>query len=510
MLNFIITAVGIFSGVLVSSHLINKYKIFDVDKKRQDATEILEQSKNEAEAIKKEGEMRLEQLKKHLEEDHELREARLKKIKDSLSHKGESLSKKENRAQEVKLKLASYKEEIQSAQDQLKRIEQSVFEKLSAKSGMTVQEVKDSILYRYDSELKNENEKKLLIYEEELKDTATKKAQKIVINTMQRLNVTTSVENKAVLIKVPKDQIKGKIVGKNGSNIKYFEELIDVAVVFNDLPNVISLSAFNLVSKRIAEVAIKKLIKFKGVIDHNVIKKAVNDAERETDQELYEIGEKALKSMGINKLDNKEFVRTIGRLQYRTSYGQNIMKHSMEVGWIAQMIGGEIGLDLEVCKVGGFLHDLGKAIDQDPNIQESHDKLSKELMEKYGFSPEEVHAAWTHHDAIPQETAEALIVKAADAVSGGRPGARQDTLERYIEKMKALDETVNSFEGIKKSFAMSAGREIRVYVDPEQVLDDQITGMAYNIARKIENNVVYPGKIKVKVVRRTKATEVAK
>jgi len=186
------------------------------------------------------------------------------------------------------------------------------------------------------------------------------------------------------------------------------------------------------------------------------------------------------------------------------------MKHSMEVGWISAMLGSELGLDIKTCKVGGFLHDLGKAIDQDPDIKGGHDQLSKELMEKFGFSWEEVHAAWTHHDAAPQETPEALIVKAADAVSGGRPGARQDSIERYIEKMKAIDATVASFQGVKKSYAMSAGREVRVYVDPEKVEDAGVGNMAKEIAKKIEENVVYPGRIKIRVIRRTKITETAK
>ena len=224
---------------------------------------------------------------------------------------------------------------------------------------------------------------------------------------------------------------------------------------------------------------------------------------------MYEIGKNALEKMGVHSKD-KDFIRIVGRLQYRTSYGQNIMKHSMEVGWIALTLGSEIGLDLETCKVGGFLHDLGKAIDQDPNVKDAHDRLTKELMEKYGFPEKAVHAAWAHHDAEPQRTPEALIVKAADAVSGGRPGARQDSIERYIERMRAIDESVNSFEGVQKSYIMSAGREVRVYINPEKVSDKEIAIMAGDMAKAIEENVVYPGKIKIKIVRRTKSMEIAK
>ena len=186
------------------------------------------------------------------------------------------------------------------------------------------------------------------------------------------------------------------------------------------------------------------------------------------------------------------------------------MKHSMEVAWVAVMLGSELGLDGDMLKVAGFLHDLGKAIDQDPNVKDGHDHLTKELMEKYGFGEKETHAAWAHHDAVEQETPEALIIKAADAVSGGRPGARQDSLERYIERIQGIDDTVKSFDGVKKSYAMSAGREVRVYVDPEKITDKHMDDMANGIAHKLEENVFYPGKIKVKVIRRTKALEIAK
>jgi ribonuclease Y len=186
------------------------------------------------------------------------------------------------------------------------------------------------------------------------------------------------------------------------------------------------------------------------------------------------------------------------------------MKHSMEVGWIAVMLGSELGLDINICKKGGFLHDLGKAIDQDPNVKDAHDHLTKELMSKYGFTEEMIHAAWAHHDAIAQETPEALIVKAADAISGGRPGARQDSIEKYMERIQAIDETINSFEGVKKSYTMSAGREIRVLVNPDAILDENVQELANQMAEKIEKNVTYPGKIKIKVVRRTKSLEIAK
>lgn len=493
----------------ITTFVTKNKKFIDLNKKQEEAEILIKESKHEAEKVLKETTLRTEKTKTTLNEETLRREERIKKIRQSLEHKEETTLKREEKIKEIKLKIVSFQEETQSKKEATKRTEQEIKEKLSLKTGETLLSLKEKILKNYKKELEEDEKKKLSSIVEVLKEDAPKQARKTLLTAIQRLCSPTSVETRIVLIKVPKDSIKGKIVGKDGKNILELEKKLDVAMVFNDLPNTISISAYNLVTRRIAEKTIEQLIKIKGGIDEKVIEKTVILAEKETDEELYEIGKKALEKMGL-KNQNKDFIRTIGRLQYRTSYGQNIMKHSMEVAWIAIMIGSEIGLNIETCKTGGFLHDLGKAIDQDPDIKDAHDRLTKELMEKYNFSPNEVHAAWAHHDAIPQETPEALIVKAADAVSGGRPGARQDTIEKYIERIQAIDETINSFNGVKKSYIMSAGREVRIYVNPEKITDEQVSEMAKNIAQKVEDNVTYPGKIKIKVIRRTKSMEIAK
>ncbi|MBU1152176.1 HDIG domain-containing protein, partial [Patescibacteria group bacterium] len=363
----------------------------------------------------------------------------------------------------------------------------------------------------YTSFLHEQWEESEQLVEESLRENAPKFAKTTIVNTIQRLCSPTSVESKVVLIKVPQDKIKGKVVGKNGNNIKKLEELIDVDVIFNDLPQTISLSSYNLVNRKIAEIAIEKLIRVKDEINEQVVEKLVEQARKETDEELYVVGKKALKKMEITfEKEDRDLVKTIGRLQYRTSYGQNIMKHSMEVSWAATIIASELGANVQVCRIAGFLHDLGKAIDQDPDVQGAHDFLTKELMEKYGFNEAEIHAAWTHHESEPPKTPEALIVMAADAISAGRPGARQESIDRYIERIQALEGTAMSFDGVKKSFAISAGREVRVLVDPEEVKDEQIKEFATKIAKKIEHDLSYPGKIKINVIRKTRHTEIAK
>ncbi len=509
IINIVVGAVGLILGVVVSILFLNKTKFFDLDKRKAQAEDLIEESKKTSAQILHETTQQASNLKTRMEEEAKKRQERIEKIKESLNNKEKNLFRKEDRLNETRLKAAAYKEETQSLENSIQRAEKNLMEKLTATTGQSTEDVKTQILNRYKSDLEGQAAKKLAIDEDIFKENAPKLARGILVNIVQRLSSPTSVESRAVLIKVPQDHMKGKIVGKNAENIEEFEKALDVAIVFNDLPNTISLSSHNLVARRVAEKALKKLIKTRGSITPKTIKEAIHAAKKQMHEELFEVGRNALQKMGI-KSDDKPFIKTVGRLQYRTSYGQNIMKHSMEVGWIASMLGGELKADKETCKIAGFLHDLGKAIDQDPDVTDAHDKLTKELMEKFGFPEKAIHAAWAHHDAVPQETAEALLVKAADAISGGRPGARQDTLERYIERIQAINDTVNSFEGVKKSYTMSAGREVRINVDPDKVTDQELEEMAKNVASKIEENVTYPGKIRIKTIRRTKSLETAK
>ncbi|MEK7126903.1 MAG: Rnase Y domain-containing protein [Patescibacteria group bacterium] len=496
---------GLVGGLIASK---NK-KFINLEKDRKTAEDSIRKSENEAEEIKNTTKENIEKRKEFFAQLLKRREERVKKNEDALKNKEEFIKKREERLKEAALFLTAKKEEIKNLQENARKKEQEITDQLTKKANVAAEKLKTELIESYKAELRESEAERLAKVEESLKEEADKTAKKIIVNTLQRLSSPTSVESRAVTIEVPRDQIKGKIVGRNGQNIQEFESLINVDVVFNDMPNVISISSFNLVDRRIAQRAMERLVQTRGDITKDTIKKALQDAIKETGEELYKIGETALKKMGI-KAGDKEFCKIVGRLQYRTSYGQNIMKHSMEVGWVATMLGSEIGLNTETCKVAGFLHDLGKAIDQNPDVKDAHDFLTKELMEKYGFSHEEVHAAWTHHDNAKQETPEALIVKASDAVSASRPGARQESFERYIERIQALERTAMSFEGIKNAFAISAGREVRVIADPEVLDDNNIKEVAKKLAAKIEKEITYPGKIKVNIIRKTKYTETAK
>ncbi|MBI4975431.1 DUF3552 domain-containing protein [Candidatus Peregrinibacteria bacterium] len=422
--------------------------IIDVEKRKKEAQLLMEKVQTEAGEIIENIKKQTEKYTKNLEEWTKNREERLKKIEASIENKEKNLFKKEERINEARLKIAAQKEETQKFQEMAKLAKEKILENLARKVNKSPAEIRASILERNERELEMENQEKLKSKEETLKEDAPKIAKNILIYTLQRLGAPTSVETKTVTINVPKDFIKGKVVGKDAANIEEIEtQFPDVAIVFNDLPNTISIAYYNLVTRRIAQKTIEKLVNARGEIDKNVIAKVKKEAEKEVGEELYSIG-------------------------------------------------------------GGFLHDLGKAIDQDPNVQDAHDRLTKEIMEKYGFSWEEVHAAWTHHDAEPQKTPEALIVKAADAASAGRPGARQESLFSYIERIKALENIATSYEGVQKVFTMSAGRELRVFVDPSKIEDKNLEGAARKIAGEIEENVGYPGKIKVNIIRKIEATQI--
>lgn len=500
---------GVVAGLVGGIFLLKGKKFIDLDKDKKTAEELIERSEKEGNQIKEETIRYVEKRKENFTQAMENKKNRLKTLEESLIYKEEVINKREERNKEKETKIKEKSEEIKKLEISTKNKEVETIEKLITKTEQDKKSLKTEILQQYKEELEEGNNENLAKIEENLKEDSEKIARSHTVGVIQRLCSPTSVESRTVSVKVEKDHIKGKIVGEKGKNIKAFEEMLDVDIIFNDEPNTITISSFMLVNRRIAQLAMEKLIKERGDIDRIKIEKAMKEAQTETDKELYEIGKKHLKAIGI-KADNNEFCRLVGRLQYRTSYGQNIMKHSMEVGWIANILAYELGLNVEIARVAGFLHDLGKAIDQDPSIDKPHDELTKELMTKYNFPPEAIHAAWAHHDAEKQKTPEALIVKAADAISAGRPGARQESFEKYLERITALQATAEKYEGVKKAFTVSAGREVRAIVDPDIIDDEGIKKVAKILAQTIESKLTYPGQIKVNVIRRTKHTETAR
>lgn len=372
---------------------------------------------------------------------------------------------------------------------------------LARVAGVSPERIRTEILADLDLDLERAAETRLSKLLDYTREQSQVIAKNLLIEAIHRYSAPTSVEKKNLVIPVNRNETKAKIMGKNCEIVSFLEEELGVDIIFEDDKPGIAVSHFELVKKHIARETILKLIKDR-VVDLDRARQRLEEARAETDQLLLDIGNRIVQKLNLEyRHFPDDFKRILGKLKYRTSYGQNILKHCFEVGYFTLLLGNELGLNEEICKIGGFFHDLGKAIDQQDG--RPHDVLTKEIMEKFGiFSWEEIHAAWTHHDAVPIETAEALLVKAGDAISAGRPGARQETIEKYLARVMAIEGIANSYEGVNKTYAISGGRELRVLVDPKRLNDENLPELAGEIAQEIEASVAYPGQIKVNVIRR--------
>lgn len=362
-------------------------------------------------------------------------------------------------------------------------------------------QVKQRLLANLNQDLEMANETRLTKLLDYTREQSQLIAKNLLIEAIHRYSAPTSVEKKSLLIPINRNETKAKIIGKNCEIISFLEQELGVDILFEEDKPGLVVSHFELVKKHIARETILKLIKDR-VVDLDRARQRLEEARAESEQLLLDIGNRIVQKLNLEyRQFPDDFKRILGRLKYRTSYGQNILKHCFEVGYFTLLLGNELGLNEEICKIGGFFHDLGKAIDQQDG--RPHDVLTKEIMEQFGiFSWEEIHAAWTHHDSVPIETAEALLVKAGDAISAGRPGARQETIEKYLARVMAIETIANSYEGVNKTYAISGGRELRVLVDPKRLNDDNLPELAGEIAHEIEASVAYPGQIKVNVIRR--------
>jgi len=475
---------------------------------QQKADELIAKNASEAQNIRTNNLKHIEDIKIYMRDFEEKNKLQCEKLEKLIVSKEEQLQAKTVKVQETQKHTDEETKLVEALRANMNQLEKDLTQKLLVKTGANLQDIQAEIINELQRDLELEREDKLRKYEEYLKEEKVRIAKDLITSVIQRYSAPTSVDKKSTAIEVSRDEAKGKVLGRNAANILLLEELTGTDIIFNDAPNTIIVSCFDLVRRHIARETIMKLLKERAVTIE-VVKAKHQEATQETEKTLIKIGKETVKMLGLeNRNYPDEFMKVIGRLKFRTSYGQNILKHSFEVGYFTLMLGGELNLDMLTCKIGGFFHDLGKAIDQE--VGGSHDVLTKEIMEKYIFSEDEIHAAWAHHDAVPQRTAEAMLVKAGDAISAGRPGARQESIEKYIERIQAIEQISSSYEGVSKTFAISAGREVRVMVDPQQMKDGQLLPLAKSIASDIQANVAYPGKIKVNVIRRTKNVDYVK
>ena len=448
----------------------------------------------------------LQDDREKLNEEERERRQELARQEQKLAKREDMLEDKIQEYTEKDLQAQRKIDELLEKEDYLAEIVQKQTTELERISGMSAEDAKNMLLDQLKHDLAQEQMQLVRENEAKIKETSLEKAKEILSTTMQRCMIEQVVETTVSVVALPNDEMKGRIIGREGRNIRALETLTGVDLIIDDTPEAVVLSSFDPVRREIAKLALEKLI-VDGRIHPVRIEGMVEKAQEEIDKKIWEEGENAALEMGVMGL-NKELIKTLGRLYYRTSYGQNVLKHSLEVGHIAGMLAAEIGANEKIAKRAGLLHDIGKAVDQ--TQEGTHIQLGVEIASRYGERPEVIHAIEAHHDDVVANTIEAVLVKVADAISAGRPGARRDTLEIYIKRLQKIEEIVNSFDGIKQSFAVQAGREVRIIVESEKFDDLASQKLARDVAKRIETELDYPGQIRVTVVREFRTTEIAK
>lgn len=451
----------------------------------------IEELQNDREKLNEEERERRQELARQ--------EAKLAKREDMLEDKIQEYTDKD-------LQVQRKIDELLEKEDYLAEIVQKQTTELERIAGLTAEEAKNMLLEQLKHDLAQEQMTLIRENEAKIKETSLERAKEILSTTMQRCMIEQVVETTVSVVALPNDEMKGRIIGREGRNIRALETLTGVDLIIDDTPEAVVLSSFDPVRREVAKLALEKLI-VDGRIHPVRIEEMVDKANEEIEKKIWTEGENAALDMGVMGL-NKELIKTLGRLYYRTSYGQNVLKHSLEVGHIAGMLAAELGANVAVAKRAGLLHDIGKAVDQ--TQEGTHIQLGVELAVRCGERKEVIHAIEAHHDDVVAQTIEAVLVKVADAISAGRPGARRDTLEIYIKRLQKIEEIVNSYEGIKQSFAVQAGREVRIIVQAEMFDDVASQRLARDVAKRIEDELDYPGQIRVTVVREFRTTEIAK
>jgi conserved hypothetical protein YmdA/YtgF len=498
--------VGLVIGYLIRLY-IGERKISSAEEL---AKKTVEDAEKEAESTKREAvlEAKEEVHKLRTELDKETRERRneLQRLERRLLLREETLDKKVETVEQKEESLNKKQAEIQNVQDGVNELYKKQVAELERLSGLTSEEAKELLLSDIKKEIKHEAAMMIKDIETKAKEEAEKRAKEIIAYAIQRCAADHVAETTVSVVALPNDEMKGRIIGREGRNIRTLETLTGIDLIIDDTPEAVILSGFDPIRREVARIALEKLIS-DGRIHPARIEEMVEKAKKEVDNDIKEEGEQATFETGVHGL-HPELIKLLGRLKYRTSYGQNVLKHSIEVSHLSGLMAAELGADVVMAKRAGLLHDIGKAVDHE--VEGPHVTIGADIAKKFHESPNIVHAIQAHHNDIEPQTIEAVIVQAADAISAARPGARRETLEAYIKRLEKLEEIANSFEGVEKSFAIQAGREIRIMVKPDEIGDAESAQVARDIVKKIESELEYPGQIKVNVIRETRAIEYAK
>lgn len=514
---FIAAVIGAIFGGGIGFYIKHRYVNNKIGKAKNVAQTIIEEAKLEAKTVKKEAiiEAKEEVLKLKTESEREIKErrneiqkqeVRLIQKEENLDKKEDALDKKQESLEQQQKNLKSQQEQLNKRQAELDKANDRVVAELEKVSAMSKEEAKQLLIDSITADARKDAAVLVREIENDAKENGEKKAREIISTVIQRCAADQVSEMTVTTIPLPNDDMKGRIIGREGRNIRALENATGIDIIIDDTPEVVIASGFDPVRRYIASKAIEKLIN-DGRIHPARIEETVEKVKKEVDQTIKEAGEAAVYDVGLFGI-HPELVKVLGRLKFRTSYGQNVLNHSIEVAHIAGMLAAELGVDVTLAKRAGLLHDIGKAVDHE--VEGTHIEIGADLAKKYKESKEVVNAIMAHHGDVEPATVEAVLVAAADAISGARPGARRETIEAYVKRLEKLEEICNSFDGVSKTYAVQAGREIRVIVKPEVVNDASTILLAKDIARKIESEMEYPGQIKVNVIRETRSVEFAK
>ena len=495
---------------VVSSKAINKSNDEKIGNANERAREIIDEALKAAETKKKEAllEVKEESLKtkNELEKETKERRAEIQKYEKRVLSKEETLDRKIEAVEKRDLGITRKEEELGKQRQKVDELEKKRQQELERISGLTSEQAKEYLLKTVEDEVKHDTAVMVKTLESRAKEEADKKAKELVVNAIQRCAADHVAETTISVVQLPNDEMKGRIIGREGRNIRTLETLTGVELIIDDTPEAVVLSGFDPIRREIARIALEKLI-LDGRIHPARIEEMVEKAQKEVETLIKEEGEAATLEVGVHGI-HPELVRLLGKLRYRTSYGQNVLKHSIEVAQITGLLASELGLDVKMAKRAGLLHDIGKAVDHE--MEGSHIQLGVDLCRRYKESALVINAVEAHHGDVEPESLIACLVQAADTISAARPGARRETLETYTNRLKQLEDITNSYKGVEKSFAIQAGREVRVMVVPEVISDSDMVLLARDISKQIENQMEYPGQIKVSIVTESRAVDYAK
>lgn len=514
IMNIVIIIVSVLISLAIGTLFGMAYRKKIAESKIQgaenEAKRLIDLAKIEAENLKKEEIFKAKEeiMSSRKELDQEIKERRgeVQKQETRLMQKEENLEKREANFEKKEQEVEREFQEVEKQKQEIEKLHEEEMVQLQKIASLTKEEAKTQLLSEMDKELTAEKAALIREKEQKAKETAIKNAKEILSYAVQKCAADHSQETTVSIVALPNDDMKGRIIGREGRNIKALETLTGIDLIIDDTPEAVVLSGFDPLRREVAKIALEKLID-DGRIHPAKIEEMVEKAKEEVETTIKEEGERAVLETGVIGL-HPDVVKLIGKLKYRTSYGQNVLNHSIEVSNLARIMAEELGLDPKLARRAGLLHDIGKALDHD--MEGTHVEIGVEVLKKFKENPLVINAVEAHHGDVEPQTLEAVLIQAADAISASRPGARRETVEAYIKRLQNLEEIADSFDGVEKSFAIQAGREVRIIVKPDRISDDKMTILARDVAKKIENEMDYPGQIKVNIIRETRTIDYAK